>query len=285
MMHSTLLRLLKKSKTKTDPLLGQLNPTQTDYNDDLSPPNNMNGININYEIQLTVPENMKGLNKDIEGLKFPKRIEIEKDEHILNLDPPRTKQDPLLKILTPNDNENIDGLDVPNKTLEDHLENLKGHSLPNDIVLDTIQIEIVDNDHGSARGAPSKFERIRITQHPNDPLDKQLREFPTSDDYDEFGEAPEEHQNPLLRLLDTRTNFDENILSAPKYRQNPLLRQLQKHPEQFRNDFLELPHKKQDTLLKILRQSGESSFDIDKLVPPDYKQNPLLRLLQPGPVS
>ena len=158
------------------------------------------------------------------------------------------------------------------------MEDLKESSLPNDIVLDTITIEISENEQEPAK----KFERIRVSEHPRDPLDKELREFPVSDDFQGIGGASKEHQNPLLRLVENKSAFDANILSVPKYRQDPLLRQLQRHPEQFRDDFLELPSRKQDTLLRILKKGSDSDFDIDRLVPPGYKQNPLLRLLQSG---
>ena len=176
-MQSTLLRLLKKSKGKDDqpkdPLLRELNPRPTNYAGDLSLPNNMKGLNINYEIDLSIPENMDGLQRDISGLRFPDRVVIPKDEKVSNLEPPNKKQDPLLKSLSPKTNPKVKGLAVPDKELSDHLEDLKESSLPNDIVLDTITIEISENE----QAPPKKFERIRVTQNPKDPLDKDLREF------------------------------------------------------------------------------------------------------------
>ena len=75
---------------------------------------------------------------------------------------------------------------------------------------------------------------------------------------------------------------DSSGLSPPDLKQDPLLKQLRRRPENFKEDFLQLPPRKQDTLLKVLRANGIPSFDIDKLKPPNYKQNPLLRLLQPS---
>ena len=75
---------------------------------------------------------------------------------------------------------------------------------------------------------------------------------------------------------------DSSGLSPPDLKQDPLLKQLRRRPENFKEDFLQLPRRKQDTLLKVLRANGVPSFDIDKLKPPNYKQNPLLRLLQPS---
>ena len=90
-------------------------------------------------------------------------------------------------------------------------------------------------------------------------------------------------RNPLLRILQPtgQDEKDKSSLTPPAYRQDPLLRQLLRHPEVFKENFLELPSRKQDTLLKILRSEGGSGFDEDILAPPNARQNPLLRLLKP----
>ena len=71
-------------------------------------------------------------------------------------------------------------------------------------------------------------------------------------------------------------------LAVPDIKQDPLLKQLRRRPENFKEDFLQLPRRKQNTLLKVLRAHGMPSFDIDKLKPPSHKQNPLLQLLRPS---
>ena len=75
---------------------------------------------------------------------------------------------------------------------------------------------------------------------------------------------------------------DVHGLTVPDLKQDPLLKQLRRRPENFKDDFLQLPRRKQDTLLKVLRSHGMPPFDIDKLKPPNHKQNPLLRLLRPS---
>ena len=40
-------------------------------------------------------------------------------------------------------------------------------------------------------------------------------------------------------------------LSPPNLRQDPLLLQLRESPQSFQDDFLQLPHQKQDALLKV----------------------------------
>ena len=124
------------------------------------------------------------------------------------------------------------------------------------------------------------FERLRIIQHhTKDPLARELPEFSQTDNFG--GEEHVPSRNPLIGFLEAN-NLDEeekDQLNIPVYRQDPLLRQLKLHPEDYKEDFLELPSRKQDTLLKILKKNGVPRWEIDRLTPPDYEQNPLLRLL------
>ena len=90
-------------------------------------------------------------------------------------------------------------------------------------------------------------------------------------------------KNPLLRLLtpDGQDERDKDGLTPPAYRQDPLLRQLLRQPAKYKDDFLQLPSRKQDTLLGLLEKEGGRGFDPSILSPPDQRQNPLLRLLRP----
>ena len=83
-----------------------------------------------------------------------------------------------------------------------------------------------------------------------------------------------------MPLLNCSSLQETGALSPPNLRQDPLVLQLRDEPGSFQEDFLELPPKKQDTLLKVLRSNGVSRFDVNKLTPPGYKQNPFLRILQ-----
>ena len=91
-------------------------------------------------------------------------------------------------------------------------------------------------------------------------------------------------RNPLLRLLtpDDQDERDKDGLTPPAYKQDPLLRQLLRQPEKYKEEFLQLPSRKQDTLLGILEKEGGRGFDPSILSPPDQRQNPLLRLLEPS---
>ena len=62
---------------------------------------------------------------------------------------------------------------------------------------------------------------------------------------------------------------DGNVLDPPRYKQNPLLRQLLTEPQVYREAFLDLPKKEQDTLLKILKKEGGDTFDANLLIPPN----------------
>ena len=117
-------------------------------------------------------------------------------------------------------------------------------------------------------------------------------------------------RNPLLRMLkaNTNDNADKNNLLPPSYKQDPLLRQLEENPESYSEDFLELPQRMQDEVVDILITKGiqsnlESLTDMqnrnplvkvlspsyndeqerNSLLPPVYKQDPLLRQLSKNP--
>ena len=150
-------------------------------------------------------------------------------------------------------------------------EDLKDKPISNDI-------EIINEESLKNQEDIKKSSKIQVVStHPNDPLEKDLREFAFKDAFD--GRAPYKHQNPLLNLLNPKDkDYSEDIFSVPEYRQDPLLRLLKQNPENFQEDFLELPPKQQNGLLKMLMKGGKQ-FDINQLIPPSFKQNPLLRIL------
>ena len=70
----------------------------------------------------------------------------------------------------------------------------------------------------------------------------------------------------LERSQDER---DRDNLSPPRYRQNPLLRQLQEKVAGSLADMvLQLPPRKQNPLLRILRPEGQTDREIENLAPP-----------------
>ena len=190
------------------------------------------------------------------------------------LTPPSYKQNPLLRLLTPTrrDEEERDQFSPPRSRQDPLLRQLT--SSPQDFTHDFLEL-------------PSEDQEALVQQLMEEGVPRAVMVTLSGDQETQaltFQSAPLIlDRNPLLQLLE-QNNQDEKDkfnLSPPSYRQDPLLRQLLTHPVVFKNDFLELPRRKQDTLLKILRQKGGNSFDSSILTPPDYKQNPLLRLLSP----
>lgn len=117
-------------------------------------------------------------------------------------------------------------------------------------------------------------------------------------------------RNPLRRILNGKTHDDtaKDVLHPPSYKQDPLLRQLEETPESYSDDFLELPQNMQEKVVEVLKSNGieisvESltkgktrnplarvlthNFNDEKeknhLLPPEYKQDPLLRQLKKNP--
>ena len=128
-------------------------------------------------------------------------------------------------------------------------------------------------------------------------------------DYEDFT-APSPHQDPFLsQNLHSHGNEEIEGLSTPPTRQNPLLRQLQRgrgHGEplelelpadplndpdfkparphhRFNPDALNLPRRRQNPLLRILRFDRREKILSKGLSPPRYRQNPLFRQLVTTP--
>ena len=196
-----------------------------------------------------------------------------RDIEIGQLLPPDYRQNPLLRLLVPNLRDEIGNLSPPD-ILKEVMET--PGKFANDFLLlsDEDKKEVlnaVDHiDDGSFKVnllVPNKSERLRIlSNHSFEKKDKKENK----------------KENPLLGILegDKRDEFDKQTFDVPAYKQDPLLRQLRVHPEQFKDDFLELPERKQDTLLKVLKKSGIPRWNIDRLTPPDFEHNPLLRMLK-----
>jgi len=97
---------------------------------------------------------------------------------------------------------------------------------------------------------------------------------------------PGYRQNPLLRQLLQRTGMrtqeeaDRNQLILPKQHQDPLLNQLRTDVmDAFISQFLKLPSRRQDSLLKVLQGPVSGRDRIANISPPKSAQNPLLRQL------
>ena len=132
-------------------------------------------------------------------------------------------------------------------------------------------------------------------EYRQDPLLRQLKKNPENYNND-FLELPMRTQDLVIDQLEKKgvnigviedlTKGDRNplnqLLTKGKLRkEDPLLRQLKTDLESYKDDILQLPSKKQDTLLKILRNEGITEKQIKSLLPPRERQNPLLRLLRP----
>lgn len=201
-----------------------------------------------------------------------------RDIEIGQLLPPDYRQNPLLRILVPQVRDNIGNLSPPDIRDSGILKEVMEApgKFANDFLLlsDEDKKEVLDAvdsiDDGSFEInllVPNKSERLRIVSN---------HSFKKKD------KKQTKNKNPLLDILegDKRDQFDKQTFDVPMYKQDPLMRQLRIHPEQFKDDFLELPERKQDTLLKLLKKSGIPRWNIDRLTPPDFEHNPLMRMLK-----
>ena len=244
---------------------------------------------------------------------------------------PKERQNPLLRLLNPNGKDELDKNQLtpplvaairrePQEFKEDFLR------LPQRAQDDLIELVVVDGNGNNVIGklAPLTEQRnplLRILDpsnkdqhdrknlsppsHRQDPLLRQLAETPRTYQ-DDFLELPQRKQeiviemvkssnknskidhivpegierNPLKRLLlpNGKDDLDKKHFLPPAYRQNPLLRQLKASPEEYNEDFLELPMKTQNKVIEILEKKGASRSSLEKLT--EGNRNPLLRVLE-----
>ena len=208
------------------------------------------------------------------------------------LTPPGYKQNPLLRIL---DHNNLDTLERDNlsppplvKKVMENPENFKDDfaELPTHSKVELLEmIDVFDTGEFKIdRLIPNKSERLQIApKHSRDPLAKKLPASPQPDSFEALLNAGANAGNPLLHFIEAMEDKDGE---GAKYEKDPLLRQLRLNPESYQDDFLELPRRRQDTLLKILRGDfGLEARLVERLVPPGQRQDPLLRALIAGDLS
>ena len=209
------------------------------------------------------------------------------------LTPPGYKQNPLLRILNHNSVDSLERnnlsppplvkkvMENPEKFSEDFAE------LPTDSKVELLEmIDVFDTGEFKIdRLIPNKSEKLRIApKHSRDPLAKKLPSSPQPDSFEALLNAGASAGNPLLHFIEAMEDKDVEV--GARYDNDPLLRQLRLNPESYQDDFLELPRRRQDTLLKLLRGDiGLEARLVERLVPPGQRQDPLLRALIAGNLS
>ena len=215
-----------------------------------------------------------------------------------NLHPPSYKQDPLLRQLEENpESYSNDFLELPQIMQDKVVKVLKSKG----IEFSMEPLKGMENRNPLARVLTPNFNDEKVKnnllppEYNQDPLLRQLSKNPENYN-DDFLELPMIKQDLIIDKLEKEgveigaiedlTVGDRNplnqLIAKDKFKnKDRLLRKLKTHIESYKDDILQLPSKKQDTLLKILRNEGITERQIKSLLPPKEKQNPLLRLLRP----
>ena len=168
---------------------------------------------------------------------------------------PRQRQNPLLRLLNPEGRDELDKNQLTPPLKADIIrdpEEFQGDflQLPQHAQIDLIELLVEDSD--SSNNVIKKLAPVT------------------------------EQRNPLLRILNPNQNdkHDRKNLQPPSQKQDPLLRQLAENPRVYQNDFLELPQRKQEIIIEMVKTSDKDS-EIDDIIPEGVERNPLKRLLQP----
>ena len=139
-------------------------------------------------------------------------------DEVNGLSVPNLKQDPLLKQLRRRpENFKDDFLQLPRRKQDTLLKVLRANGMP-----------------------PFDIDKLKPPKYKQNPLLRLLRPSNQVKSEDFEIKSKCNHQGP-----------DGQGLSPPNLRQDPLLLQLRESPQSFQDDFLQLPHQKQDALLKV----------------------------------
>ena len=222
------------------------------------------------------------------------------------LETPRAHQDKLLGQLKENDDGIVEGLSTPSARQNYLLRQLQanddgiveGLSTPSarqNYLLRQLQA----NDDGVVEGLSTPSARQNYL----------LRQLQAGHNENLELAVPSRKQNPLLRQLKRVQNEKIKGLRQPSRKQNPLLKSLKsgdsgevegielprnplKDPlfrsekafnNRFNPDGLNLPNKRQNPLLRILRFDRRERILTKGLAPPRFKQNPLFKQLVQTP--
>ena len=222
------------------------------------------------------------------------------------LETPRAHQDKLLGQLKENDDGIVEGLSTPSARQNYLLRQLQAND---DGVVEGLSTpsarqnyllrQLQANDDGVVEGLSTPSARQNYL----------LRQLQAGHNENLELAVPSRKQNPLLRQLKRVQNEKIKGLRQPSRKQNPLLKSLKsgdsgevegielprnplKDPlfrsekafnNRFNPDGLNLPNKRQNPLLRILRFDRRERILTKGLAPPRFKQNPLFKQLVQTP--
>ncbi len=304
-MQDTLLRLMQKG-LKRDPFAKlvttavTLIDTDQDHEDFTPPTPKQNPL---------VTKNLRPNFDDRDEVEFSppgshqsnllNQLRSNDDGTFEGISAPSSHQSNLLNQLRSNDHGLIEGLSTP----KPHQNNLLRQLKPNDQGI----------YEGISTPRPHQSNLLRQLRANHTGIYQGLSTPPTRQDYllrqlqrghnERLNlKTPAQRQNPLLGKLRQGHNEDIEGLQRPSHKQNPLLGNLQRghtrdqdeldlpvNPltdpnasrplNRFNPDGLNLPKRRQNPLLRILRFDKRERILSKGLTPPRYRQNPLFRQL------
>ena len=181
------------------------------------------------------------------------------------LSTPSAKQDYLLRLLQAQHNENLD-LKVPTSTLP--ASNIIGLSTPKPHQSNLLrQLKANQNENLELKTPnPGRQNPLLLRQNLKQGHNERIKGL----------QVPSHKQNTLLRNLQSGHTREDDELNLPI---NPLKEQPFRPSGRFNPDGLNLPRRRQNPLLRILRFDKRERILSKGLTPPRYRQNPLFRQL------
>ena len=248
--------ILETPRAHQDKLLGQLKENDDGIVEGLSTPS----ARQNYLLR-QLQANDDGV---VEGLSTPsarqnyllRQLQANDDGIVEGLSTPSARQNYLLRQLQANDDGVVEGLSTPSARQNYLLRQLQaGHN-------ENLELAVPSRKQNPLLRQLKRVQNEKI---------KGLRQ-------------PSRKQNPLLKSLKSGDSGEVEGIELPRNPlKDPLFRSEKAFNNRFNPDGLNLPNKRQNPLLRILRFDRRERILTKGLAPPRFKQNPLFKQLVQTP--
>ena len=248
--------ILETPRAHQDKLLGQLKENDDGIVEGLSTPS----ARQNYLLR-QLQANDDGI---VEGLSTPsarqnyllRQLQANDDGIVEGLSTPSARQNYLLRQLQANDDGVVEGLSTPSARQNYLLRQLQaGHN-------ENLELAVPSRKQNPLLRQLKRVQNEKI---------KGLRQ-------------PSRKQNPLLKSLKSGDSGEVEGIELPRNPlKDPLFRSEKAFNNRFNPDGLNLPNKRQNPLLRILRFDRRERILTKGLAPPRFKQNPLFKQLVQTP--
>ena len=273
--------ILETPRAHQDKLLGQLKENDDGIVEGLSTPS----ARQNYLLR-QLQANDDGV---VEGLSTPsarqnyllRQLQANDDGIVEGLSTPSARQNYLLRQLQANDDGIVEGLSTPSARQNYLLRQLQAND---DGVVEGLSTPSARQNYllRQLQAGHNENLELAVPSRKQNPLLRQLKRV--QNEKIKGLRQPSRKQNPLLKSLKSGDSGEVEGIELPRNPlKDPLFRSEKAFNNRFNPDGLNLPNKRQNPLLRILRFDRRERILTKGLAPPRFKQNPLFKQLVQTP--